>query len=118
MIKFKKFANAEAMHKCITENCIDLYNVNTGQFAFCYNENGAICEYNLSIIEALELAIKATKDDEYWGAYLGIGGNIYDNSIDWCAANFTNDGWLACEDFITYTLEKLDNKYKRNGEKL
>lgn len=116
MIKFKKFANAEAMHECITIDCIDLYNVNTGQYAFCYNEDMAICEYKLSIIQALELAIKATQNDEYWAAYLGVGGLIFDNSLDWCAENFKNDGWLPCDKLIAYTIEKIDNKYK--GEKL
>lgn len=78
----------------------DLYNPETGTYVFLYNGAGSICVYSISREEAEELK----KKEYYWGAYLGAGGNIYDdpsyeyhtedqmNNIQWCE-NCYNEEW-------------------------
>lgn len=98
----------------------DLYNKETGDYVFQYNDAGALCTYNLTAEEASELAAKADKNDEYWGAYLGTGGEVLDDpnneefryskdekerdlylepSHAYCKENFAKSGWINTKDF-------------------
>ena len=56
----------------------DIYSPSLEIYMFLYNEEGAICQYSIRQDEAKELNEK----DEYWGAYLGTGGIIYDDPVD------------------------------------
>lgn len=57
----------------------DLYSPSSGIYVFSYNDKGAIAVYDVSVDEAEALIEKSNKaDGEYWGAFLGVGGYIYD----------------------------------------
>lgn len=92
----------------------DLYSPTLGYYVFLYNEAGAICHYELDTEEAKELATQAAEDNEYWAAYLGVGGHIWDspddetfkpslgcNNMDFCEAYYQND-WIDTRDFLKY----------------
>lgn len=76
----------------------DLYNPVLEQYVFAYNINGAIAVYsNIEIDYAKELQEKAEVDDEYWGAYLGAGGVIYDCPSDYTTTVFSDTNWMPCK---------------------
>lgn len=56
----------------------DLYSPSAGIYIFGYNDKGAVATYDISHDEAEDLIQKANEYDEYWGAFLGVGGTIYD----------------------------------------
>ena len=82
----------------------DLYNSDSEQYVFLYNNYGAIAVYRLNVDEFRELYRRAEEDGEYVSAYLGFDGYIYDSednpnpydrnetysSLDWC-----NDHYLG-----------------------
>lgn len=84
----------------------DFYNINTGDYVFNYNECGSIAAYTLSLEKAAEIQEKAKADKQYWGAYLGPGGRIYDDlsrvedcnlttdNLEWCKEKFALPGWV------------------------
>ncbi len=94
---------------------IDLYSPTEQIYVFNYNEDGNICAYkNIDLDKAVELETKASKDEEYWGAYLGWqGSHIYDNSsyenyddgrasnIEWCNEMY-GSFWLKTTDVLAY----------------
>ena len=57
----------------------DLYNMDTGEYIFRYNEEDSIASYHFSVEKAKKLAEVSVIDREYWGAQLGVGGYIYDD---------------------------------------
>ena len=57
----------------------DLYNMDTRDYVFHYSEDGSIATYDIGIEEAKKIAKEALAGQEYWGAYLGPGGWIYDD---------------------------------------
>ena len=88
------------------KNDVDLYNRETEQYVFNHSGCGNIAVYYISNEDADELA----KEDDYWGAYLGVGGAIYDSeeyirenypedktnadwytNIDWCNENYKGE---------------------------
>jgi hypothetical protein len=79
----------------------DLYMPLLGMYVFHYNEDGAVCVYyNITMPKALELEQKSREDDgEYWGAYLGVGGYIYDNPLEFCNEYFS-EKWIATNKII------------------
>lgn len=89
MSKNLKFNNKQAFIEYI-QSGKDLYSPSLELYLFAYNEDGAICAYTVTEEKAQEL----NKQEEYWGAYLGAGGNIYDN----VKGNFENeykvDDWI------------------------
>lgn len=84
----------------------DLYNLETCDYVFKYSEIGSFAVYDLSLDEAEELEQKAVEGNEYWGAYLGVGGYIYndpseefysedvDSNFDYCAKTFDVGTWI------------------------
>lgn len=56
----------------------DLYSKSAKLYVFVYNNAGAICIYDINITRAKKLSLEAKLYDEYWSAFLGIGGTIYD----------------------------------------
>ncbi|MCR5651016.1 MAG: hypothetical protein K6F86_07540 [Lachnospiraceae bacterium] len=97
--------------------CNDLYNVKTGDYVFLYNEAGSIAVYNLSNQTAENIARSA--EGEYWGAYLGPGGTIYDDpsyesyspewstsNLAWCDEHFAEEGWMTYSQFLEECMQK------------
>lgn len=77
----------------------DLYNAETGEYVFLYNDAGSIAVYKLDDHE-VEALKKRMDTEEPWSAYLGIGGYIYDDpscdffnsnsisNVEWCDENY------------------------------
>lgn len=87
------FSTVEEMISTL-QNDIDLYNALTEEYVFGYNTDGAIAIYNVSIEQAKELEEKTKTSGEYWGAYLGAGGTIYDNPSEYCKDKYSLPGWI------------------------
>lgn len=118
-----KFDNWRAMYNYITDGN-DLYNTETGDYVFEYNDAHALCVYHLSDTEVKELAEKSKENDgEYWGAFLGTGGEILDSSernndeyrysddenkralylqpsFDYCKEMYSKDNWINTAEYI------------------
>ena len=100
-----EFANANDM-LCFIKNEADLYNTKTGEYIFEYNESGSIASYFLDESEAVELQKKSIETGEYWGAFLGFGGYIYDDpsyeyysennqsNYQYCEKIFNSKDWI------------------------
>ena len=88
----------------------DLYNTNTGEYVFTYNNKNAIAVYMLSEKTAYELnqKIKQPNSESYWAGYLGLGGRIYDepHNIHWCNDSYASNYWIHTKDFDEYYAQK------------
>lgn len=83
----------------------DLYCEELELYVFLYNEAGSICYYYISPEEAKDLQKQSEKWDEYWGAFLGVGGHIVDDpsyeeydedqlsNLEWCEQMFDHK-WI------------------------
>ncbi len=79
MRTYYQFDSSKEMLETL-QNGIDLYCKELGSYAFAYNDSGSICFYNgISEELAKELKNKQFESGEYWGAFLGAGGEIYDD---------------------------------------
>lgn len=98
------FSSPEQMLNTILGD-VDLYNKITGDYVFHYNNAGAIAVYNLTPEQAEELDKQSAENNEYWGAFLGIGGEIWDDpekaaeneqecNLDYCKRVYNLDGWI------------------------
>lgn len=99
MEKYYKFKSGQEMLDVI-QSGVDLYSSEVELYVFAYNYCGSICVYEIEHKKAYELAVQVNEDGEYWGAYLGLGGSIYDDksykdideysmlNIDWCNENY------------------------------
>lgn len=87
----------------------DFYNMVTEEYVFGYNDSGSIAVYNIDYDEAQKLQNKVeTSDEGYWGAFLGVGGTIWDDescedkpaegysNLDYCKNTFNKEGWVLC----------------------
>ncbi len=105
-----KFNNAEEMLRTL-DTC-DLYNLETGDYVFLYNEYGSICVYgDIDREEAAELDRLSRENGEYWCTLLGAGGSIYDDksyptfgedctsNLDYCEGVYDKGNWIDTEDF-------------------
>lgn len=81
----------DALLKC------DLYSVESERYVFTYNDGGSICIYYIDKDEARKLAQMAHEDDEYWGAYLGTGGTVYDEP-EWKLEELIAEDWIDTRD--------------------
>lgn len=88
----------------------DMYNPETGVYAFHYNDKDAICVYHLSVDEAVKLANEARRAGDYWSTLLGIGGTIFDNPEDFVQSYGVEDGWITCDEFLLNHLVFKDDK--------
>lgn len=89
-------------------NSNDLYNLETGDYVFKYNDvgSGSFCVYNLPINSAENLEKRAVEQGEYWGGMLGPGGCIYDDTsheiweegdatnLDYCEEVYNIGTWI------------------------
>lgn len=101
-----KFNNSKELLAYIVNDERDLYSPSKEVYVFSYNSLGSICVYtDIDEDEAKEL----DSHGEYWGAYLGAGGRIYDSeeyarehgyvddvflNIDWCNRMSDVDDWI------------------------
>ena len=85
-----KFKNGREMRKELKYG--DLYNPETGEYVFLYNDVGSIAVYDLSADQVKELREKAKDTGESWSAFLGVGGYIYDDPIEWCNERY-KENW-------------------------
>ena len=94
----------------------DLYNPETGEYIFVYNEEGSICNYHVSLEEMTNLYELACENNEYIGAYLGTGGEIYDDPTHEYYNGFNVSNYEYCcwkyivgvGDWYSLTYEKGD----------
>ena len=97
------FKNWREMYNTLC-NGKDLYNPNIGKYVFLYNENGALCTYDLNKKQAMNVAKEANGDT--WSSVLGTGGYILDvmtlskeessqPSYDFCKENYEKGGWVC-----------------------
>ena len=56
----------------------DLYCIDLGMYVYTYNDGGSVVQYYIDGDEAKALSQMANKANDYWEAYLGPGGHIYD----------------------------------------
>ena len=90
----------------------DLYNLETEQYIFSYNEDNAIAVYYLSNLEAKRIAEEAG-ETEYWGSILRAGGNVYNDPSD---DNFNPDWLISNLDYCNSCYDRgiwviADNTY-------
>lgn len=84
------FSSGQDMYDILDSG--DIYNPEKELYVFLYNDAGAVCAYNVSKYEAKELELKSKESGEYWSAFLGVGGSIYDEPMEFCDANY-NGNW-------------------------
>ena len=124
-----RFKNWRKMYDYIVEGN-DLYDPKSGIYVFVYNDANALCFYYLSLNEVLDLLTIRGNSNEYWGAYLGIGGSILDDykyiddefrysddqamrdlylrpSYDFCKENYLYDGWINTNDITIDFIKSL-----------
>lgn len=102
----------------------DLYNPKEKMYVFDYSARGAIAMYYIDKEEAAELSRKVRdSEEEYWGAFLGPGGRIFDTPDGQCdddyALEFCEDyyaqEWYDTEDYAALALEQETNNENQNG---
>lgn len=106
------FDDGDAMVIAIN-NIDDFYNPDTETYVFAYNDCGSIAVYTgITPEKATELAKKAKKTNEYWCAFLGAGGEIYDDesypgysegqtsNVDFCEQHRSEGRWFATSDWL------------------
>jgi hypothetical protein len=124
-----KFENGNEMYDYLIGR--DLYSKSLGIYAFEYNDAHAICIYYLQPEEVAKLIEKSKGTENYWGAYLGWGGSILDDSdydddehryssdenmrnlylkpsIDFCEETYMVEDWMDTEDVtVEYVMEGI-----------
>lgn len=110
-----RFLNGREMLDYI-QNVGDLYSKKANTYLFCYNDAGSICAYSVDSDMANELAHKSYESGEYWGAFLGFGGCIYDDpsyegfnpetdvsNLNICEFLIIYDDWIDTESYKFHT---------------
>lgn len=114
-----KFSSGKEMYEVVASG-VDLYNENERLYVFAYNDAGALCCYSLNSESARIVAEQAAAGDEYWGAFLGWGGDILDDmaydrfrysdvdserdlylrpSYEFCEECYSADGWQTTDEW-------------------
>ena len=103
-----KFTTAQEMLEFIQDGN-DLWSQSAETYVFVYNDAGSICVYSIDKEKAKQLASDAKEYDEYWSAFLGIGGSIYDdpsyenytedqmNNLDLCEELYLIEDWVLTQ---------------------
>lgn len=95
-----KFQTAEQMLEYITKGN-DLYSRQAEIYIFNYNEAGSVCAYNIDQEEAKQLAELVNNSDEnYWGAFIGVGGQIWDDPTHACYEDGQMTNLDCCKSLI------------------
>lgn len=108
-----KFNNAQEMCNYVINECRDLYCKEKELYVFLYNEAGSIAVYSIDEKQAKELQQQSEKYHDYWGAFLGPGGEIYDDptyedfnpelpsNLDWFKENYQGEWRDVTAIFLT-----------------
>ncbi len=99
-----RFASAKEMFEYL-QDVGDLYSPDERIYVFNYSESGALAVYRICELRAKELSRDSKKADEYWGAFLGPGGSIYDVPGEQCGVDYA---MKFCEDW--YKSEWYDTR--------
>ena len=79
----------------------DLYCVEQEIYLFSYNECDSVCYYRIPLDEAKRLEAMTREDGNYWGAYLGVGGWIYDDDeAQELLVNFADLDWIPTSEVL------------------
>lgn len=97
-----KFYTAREMLDYINDNH-DLYSPKAEIYVFGYNDAGSIATYPITSEEAAELSNESKRyGGEYWAAFLGIGGSIWDDPSHECYKEEQTSNLERCEDLIMF----------------
>lgn len=102
------FKHGREMFETIAKD-VDLYNPITETYVFRYNERDSIAVYGgINEEKAKELLALSKENGEYWGAFLGVGGYIYDaetedgeyslDAMNWCNTSYPGL-WIATSEY-------------------
>ena len=107
-----KFKTAEQMLSYINEGN-DLYSCKAQIYVFSYNDAGSVCTYKIDAEAAAYLAKQVENSaEQYWGAFLGVGGLIWDDpshecyeegqltNFDCCKYLLDFDDWVLTQDYL------------------
>lgn len=124
-----KFNTAQEMLDYIQDDneCHDLYSEKAEIYVFLYNNAGSIATYDIDKVEAKKLAKKVKYDkygEEYWGAFLGPGGKIWDDvshecyqegsvsNLEMCEELIEYDDWVLTDSYLDYLAKKKEKRGK------
>lgn len=112
-MKTFEFASGEEMLDTLQRG-MDLYSPSQEMYVFLYNEAGGIAHYSIDERVAIHLERLARQHNEYWAAFLGVGGHIWDDpgdkynkpnpgcsNIDFCNEWYGVD-WINTLDVLKY----------------
>lgn len=85
----------------------DIYSPSKGLYIFNYNECGSVCVYFIDEDEANKLSKLSKEHGEYWAAFLGCGGHIYDedytkdrqSNMQLCSSLLQVTDWVLCSEY-------------------
>ena len=100
--------------KTLIESGSDLFNTATGEYVFLYNENQDFCSYILTFDKALEYCSEAKECDEYWGAFLGVGGTVIGDTSNYCEDRFKDTNWIETDYYEEFLIKLLVTKKYEN----
>lgn len=97
-----KFPDKAHFFEYLMQN--DLYNTKTNEYAFVYNNDNAICVYNLPPHIAVNIHNDAVHNHTAWSSVLSAGGQIHDfpDNKHWCEDSYASDYWIKTDDFDTW----------------
>ena len=107
-----KFETAEQMLEFINDGN-DLYSPKAEIYVFGYNEAGSIATYDITEEEAMKLQNRVKSGDEdYWSAFLGVGGEIWDDpshelfkkgqvsNLEKCSQLLEHEDWILTKHYL------------------
>lgn len=82
------------------QNRSDLWHPEDNTYVFVYNEDDAICVYHIDEEQAAILDKKVAENEHcrYWSDFLGSGGDIYDDPMDFAESGYTGE-WVVVASF-------------------
>lgn len=125
-----QFKNGKEMYEYLVNNG-DLYSKSLETYVFAYNDADALCIYNVSEKEAVNLAKESKQREEKWSGLLGPGGYIldepkYDNfrytdveedralylkpSLDFCNEQYQEE-WIDTDMFFRDYVLQMNHCY-------
>lgn len=106
-----QFNSGMEMYECISKG-MDLYSKSLNMYVFAYNDAGALCSYTLFPDEVKEILRRKKETNEYWGAYLGVGGSILEES-DYDDDEYRySEGWEKNKLYLAPSLKFCDDLFR------
>lgn len=112
-----KFESGQQMLDYIIEGH-DLYSKSAEIYVFAYNDAGSIATYDIPEEKANELArlVKESNTEEYWSAFLGVGGSIWDDPSHELYEDCQQTNLDCCNQLIRHTDWVRTNEYGGNAK--